>query len=649
MKSERQGDGVGIQDMTTDQATPEMRENGAQFRELMSHLEQVFWIKNSADDEVRYISPAYATVYGRSCQSLYDNFQTFVDSIHPEDRERMVAVMAGQRETGGYTEEYRIVRPDGETRWISARSYPVRDEEGKVLRFAGIAEDITERKSLELDRARLAAIVEYSEDAIIGMSVDCFIVSWNRGAERQYGYTAEEIIGCSLSVLFPLDHYQEYLRTLRSVRQGKPVASCDTVRRRKDGTLINTSVNIFPIAIRDRVIVGASKIGRDVSAIKELEARFIEAQKMDVMGKLAAGIAHDFNNLLSVVLSCCHLMMAKPTAGTSMRQHVETIRQAAKRAAGLTHQLLLFSRRDSPTAVVLDVGEVVNGLDPMLRQLVDEEIDLVIVNGPRVGRVKADSGYLGQMLLNLVVYARDAMPGGGKLSVTTRNVVLDQDYARSHAGVTPGNYVELTVGDTGSGIAAEARSHLFEPFFTTKPRGKGTGLGLATCDTIVKQCGGHISVYSEVGKGTTFKVYLPAVDEPLQASVHSPDTQEPMPVGTETLLVVERERAVRDLACSVLTSLGYGVLRATNAQEALRVARDNGGDAVRLVIADVRLPLGTAEWLDAVCPDLKCLFTFGPTDEAILPQGMAAATTAYLPKPYTVALLAHKVRALLDQ
>jgi len=652
MKSNDQDEGAVIHGMMAGQAEPERRETEAQFRELMAHLQQVFWIKNAADDAVLYISPAYETICGSTCQSLYDNFQSFLEAVHPEDRERVGDAMARQRETGGYEEEYRIVRPDGAIRWIWARSYPVHDGQGKVTRFAGIAEDVTERKSLEQDRARLAAIVEYSEDAIVSMSVDCIIIGWNRGAERQYGYTAEEIIGCSLSVLFPPDHYHEYLEILKNVRKGQPVASCDTVRRRKDGTLIHASVNIFPIEVRNRELVGASNISRDVTAIKKLEAQCIEAQKMEVVGQLAAGMAHDFNNLLSVILGCSDLMMDALPAGTPMRTDVETIRQAAERAAGLTRQLLVFSRRERATPVVLDLNGVVGSLETMLRQLIDENIDLTMVRGEHVGRVRVDAGHLGQVLLNLVVNARDAMPNGGRLIVTTSNATLDEDYARAHAGVTPGNYVLLTVSDTGTGITDEVRAHLFEPFFTTKPRGKGTGLGLATCDTIVKQCGGHIGVCSELGRGTTFEVYFPAVREPLDASMQPPKTGGPMPRGTETVLIVEDERAVRNLACGVLESLGYTVLRAVNGEEALRVAREYNGRPVRVVITDVGLPQMCgdvmAEWLKLAGPDLKLIFTSGYTEDGIANRGVPAAGIAFLPKPYTPAQLAYTVRMMLD-
>ena len=617
------------------------REGEAQFRELMAHLQQVFWIKNAEDDAVLYISPAYEAIGGRTCQSLYDDFRTFLDAVHPEDRERVAGAIAGQRETGGYEEEYRLVRPDGALRWIWARSYPVRDEQGRVIRFAGIAEDITERKALELDRARLAAIVEYSDDAIVSMSVDCIIIGWNRGAERQYGYTAEEVIGCPLSILFPPERFAEYQGILKHVRQGEPVASCDTVRRRKDGTLLNASVNIFPIEVRNRELAGASKISRDVTAIKRLEAQFVAAQKMEVVGQLAAGMAHDFNNLLSVILGCSDVMMVDLAAGAPMRRDLETIRQAAERAAGLTRQLLVFSRKEHANPAVLDVNDLVGGLEKMLRQLVDENIELTVVRGSRVGRVRADAGHLGQLLFNLVINARDAMPDGGGLSVTTGDAVLDDDYARAHPEVAAGDHVVLTVRDTGTGMTEEVKARLFEPFFTTKEQGRGTGLGLATCDTIVKQCGGHIVVRSEVGGGSTFDVYLPAAAEPLAAAPRPAADGATMPRGTETLLVIDGERAVRELARAVLESLGYVVLHAVNDREGLRLAAESPGRPIHLVVTDVGLPqLHGAQ--------AKFVFTAEYAYEVATLAGVPPAGRALLRKPFTAAQLAGTVRALLD-
>ena len=300
---------------------------------------------------------------------------------------------------------------------------------------------------------------------------------------------------------------------------------------------------------------------------------------------------------------------------------------------------------------MLDLNDVVKDLDKMLQRFIDENIELTIVPGKEIGRVKADSGYVGQVLMNLVVNARDAMPNGGKLTIATNNVTLDENYARTHTGAIPGDYVMLSVSDTGTGMTDEVKARLFEAFFTTKPKGKGTGLGLATCQTIVQQSGGHIGVYSEVGKGTTFKVYFPRVDLPLDVAARAIQTG-PVPRGTETLLVVEDEPDVRHLACDVLKAQGYEVLRASNGQHALHVAREHKGSPIRLVITDVIMPLMggkmMAEWLKSTYPDLKILFTSGYTDDAITHHGVLEPEVEFLPKPYTPATLARKVREMLD-
>jgi CheY-like chemotaxis protein len=276
---------------------------------------------------------------------------------------------------------------------------------------------------------------------------------------------------------------------------------------------------------------------------------------------------------------------------------------------------------------------------------------MTIVPGEQAGRIKADSGYVGQVLMNLIVNARDAMPNGGKLTIATNPVTLDEDYARTHTGATAGNYVMLSVSDTGTGMTDEVKARLFEAFFTTKPKGKGTGLGLATCQTIIQQCGGHIAISSEIGKGTTFKVYFPRVEQPLDA-VARPIQTGPLPRGTETVLLVEDEPSVRHLACNILELQGYRVLRANNGQDGLRVARECQGPPISLVITDVIMPLMSgkvmAEWLKSTYPHLKILFTSGYTDDAITHHGVLEAGVAFLPKPYTPATLTRKVRALLD-
>jgi two-component system, cell cycle sensor histidine kinase and response regulator CckA len=385
---------------------------------------------------------------------------------------------------------------------------------------------------------------------------------------------------------------------------------------------------------------------------KRAEAQFVEAQKMEVIGQLAGGVAHDFNNILAVIIGYGDLMITELDPDGLPFKCTGEIRQAADRAVALTRQLLVFSRKQPVQTAVLDLDAVVKDLDKMLHRLIDENVELTIVPGKQIGRIKADSGQVGQVVMNLVVNARDAMPNGGKLTIETGNVTLDENFARTHAGVVAGDYVMLAVTDTGTGMSDEVKAHLFEAFFTTKPKGKGTGLGLATCQTIVKQCEGCIEVQSELDKGTTFKIYFPRVERPLEARVQSSKAK-PLARGTETLLVVEDEPSLRHLACNILESQGYNVLSANNGKEGLRVAREYKDGPIHLVITDVIMPQMSgkvmAEWLKEIYPDLKILFTSGYTDDALGQHGVLEPGIVFLPKPYTPAALAHKVRELLDE
>ena len=382
-----------------------------------------------------------------------------------------------------------------------------------------------------------------------------------------------------------------------------------------------------------------------------LEAQVIQAQKMEVVGHLASGVAHDFNNILAIIMGYGDLISMQLGPKSPLQEYAEEIKHACQRAAGLTRQLLVFSRKQTVQPVVLDFNEVVKGLDALLRRLVGENIEMRIVPGKHTGRVKADPGYVGQVVMNLVVNARDAMPNGGKITIGTSNVILDEHYARAHPGANPGECVMLSVSDTGTGITEEVKARLFEAFFTTKPSGKGTGLGLATCQTIVQQSGGHIGVYSEIGHGATFKIYFPRVDLPLTSETQFIKSG-PLPRGTETLLVVEDEPSVRQLACGILKTQGYEVLSAANGEEALRVARGHKESAIRLVVTDVIMPLMggkiMSEWLKTFDPKIKILFTSGYTDDAIEHHGVLENGVDFLSKPYTPATLVRRVRELLD-
>ncbi|HEV3271650.1 MAG TPA: response regulator [Candidatus Methylacidiphilales bacterium] len=384
---------------------------------------------------------------------------------------------------------------------------------------------------------------------------------------------------------------------------------------------------------------------------QRLEALFIEAQKMDVLGQLAGGVAHDFNNILAVIMGYGDMISSDLVPDSPLQKYTKEIKLATERAAGLTRQLLVFSRKQTVQPVVLDLNDVVNDMEQMLRRLIDEYIEMSIVPGEHIGSIKADSGYVGQVLMNLVVNARDAMPNGGKLTIGINNITLDESYTDTHTGVLPGNYVMLSVSDTGVGMTDEVKAHLFEAFFTTKLSGKGTGLGLATCQTIVQQSGGHIGFYSEAGLGTTFKVYFPRIEQ-LLAVVPKSVQPGPLPRGTETVLVVEDDQSVRHLARGILEAQGYEVLTAPNGQEALRVVNQSQGQPISLVITDVIMPLMSgnvmAEWLKTTYPEIKILFTSGYTDEAIARHRVLEVGVEFLPKPYSRSTLVHKVREMLD-
>ncbi len=393
-----------------------------------------------------------------------------------------------------------------------------------------------------------------------------------------------------------------------------------------------------------------SRVEERTRELSQAQDQLRQAQKMEAVGRLAGGVAHDFNNLLTAITGYSDLLMSDLAEGDPMRGDLEQVKHAADRAASLTRQLLAFSRRQVLQPRVLDLNAVVGSVDKMLRRLIGEDIDLLTVPAPALGWVKADPGQLEQILMNLAVNARDAMPQGGKLTIETANVELDGAYVRQHAAVQPGPYVMLAVSDTGCGMDAETRSHLFEPFFTTKEVGKGTGLGLATVYGIVTQSGGTVSVYSEPGRGTTFKLYLPRVEDaagrPVPAGLPAPPVK-----GSETILVVEDEKAVRSLACEVLKRNGYTVLEARHGDEALAVSDRHEG-RIALMLTDMVMPgkrgPDVARQLAAVRPDMKVLYMSGYADSGIVHQGVLDAGTAFLAKPFTPTALARKVREVLD-
>jgi PAS domain S-box-containing protein len=477
------------------------------------------------------------------------------------------------------------------------------------------------------------------------------LLAVNDAAVKHYGYSREEFALLKMSDL----ELEERPSDIGALGQGVEPENMALRHRKKDGTAIWVELTTHDLELEGRrtrlfVVHDVTKRKNAEAQLRKTEEQLRQAQKMEAIGSLAGGVAHDFNNLLSVILGYTGIALDELTPGEPIRNDIEEVQLAGQRAATLTRQLLAFSRKQILQLVVLDLNEVVTNMERMFGRLIREDVQISIMNARTLGKVHADAGQLEQILMNLVVNSRDAMPQGGKLTIETSNVELSAAYAAEHVGVKAGSYVMLAVTDTGSGMTPEVQARIFEPFFTTKAQGHGTGLGLATVFGIVKQLGGHIWLYSEVGAGTTFKVYLPRNDEEREALDVS--AGEPAVLtGTETILLVEDDKQVRDLARTILRKAGYNVLDAQSGGDALLVCEQYAAK-IQLLITDVVMPRMSgkqlAERLAPLRPDMKVLYMSGYTDNSIVHHGILDSGISFLEKPITPPLLQRKVRKILD-
>jgi PAS domain S-box-containing protein len=542
--------------------------------------------------------------------------------------------------------------PGGEPHWFHTIQVPLVRPHGEV-QVLGIATDVTDRRRAEEElaasAARYRAIVESSFDGLIVIDAAGRVVEFNRAAERTFGYRREDAVGRRLADLIVPEHLraahtaglERYVATRVGTVIGRPI---EMPAVRADGTQLRVEVSVTPVAGTEPPIFAG--VVRDVTQRVELEARLRQSQKLQALGQLAGGVAHDFNNVLTVITTNCEVLRGDPPAPTG-RELVAEIREAAERATLLTRQLLLFGRRAVLQPAVLDLNEVLAGTSKMLRRLIGENVALSIRPGRGLRMIEIDLGQIEQVVINLALNARDAMPTAGELSIETHNVVLDEELCRGKA-CRPGPFVQLSVTDTGTGMSPEVLARIFEPFFTTKGAG-GTGLGLATVCTIVEDNGGTIAVSSAVGRGSTFNVFLPAV----AASAAAQPIAEPSPPRGrgETVLLVEDEGPVRDATRRALEHYGYRVLAASEADEALRLSLEHRGD-IDLLVTDVVMPAlggrGLAERLRALRPTLRVLYISGYNEEYVARHGVVPASDAYLQKPFTRHLLARRVRDVLD-
>ena len=510
---------------------PEGSPDGAEaILQLAAHIDEVLWILDPRQGRMLYASPASELVWGVGPDALYAEPRAWLEKVHPEDRAKAAEGLRGKEYRD---DEYRVLRGDGTVRWIRARSFPVRDAQGKTVRIAGVAEDVTGPRQM-------------------------------------------------------------------------------------------------------------------MEALKLREAELLQAQKMEAIGRLAGGVAHDFNNMLTVIMGYSQHLLEQLAEGAAARPELEQIARAAQKAGALTHQLLAFSRRQVLQPVLLDLNAVVADMQKMLRRLIGDDIEVCVTPGPQLGFVVADAVQMSQVIMNLAVNARDAMPGGGRLSIATANERVERPERHRHGIVPPGDYVALTIADSGMGMDEKVQAHLFEPFFTTKESGKGTGLGLATLYGIVTQSGGHVICESRPGHGTTFRVLMPRA-RPSDAPAQRVEGPAPASLrGTETILLVEDEEAVRQVTRLSLSEAGYSVLEAAGSAEAMWIAGRHHGP-IHLMLTDIVMlqmnGFELSERLTAVNPQMKVMFMSGYTENAVPEKHRSVP---FLSKPFTPQLLLSRLRSALD-
>jgi PAS domain S-box-containing protein len=634
-----------------------LRKSEAELNEAQRVAHIGSWDWDSTTDRIWW-SDEYYRIYNLDPKLPTPSYLEHLKLYTPESSARLNAAVEKAMQTGEtYELDLELARPTATTRWICARGEAKRDANGRITGLRGTAQDITERKRTEMKLRQnelfIKNVLETVDEGFIIVDPDYNIMSANRAYLERLKMPLEEVVGKHCYSLThhidrPCYEVGERCAVQETFKTGKPSYALHT-HYDTAGDTVYVEIKSYPVVDASGMIISAIETITDITAKKRLEEQLRHAQKMEAIGTLAGGIAHDFNNILSAIIGYGSLVQMKVNPDDPLRINVDHILDAANRAAQLTQGLLTFSRKQVITVQPIRLNDVIVRVEKLLTRIIGEDVNLAVKLPESELNVMADSSQIEQVLMNLATNARDAMPQGGLLQVDVEVAEIDGEYIRVHGYGKAGHYALISVTDTGSGMDQQTLEKIFEPFFTTKDVGKGTGLGLAIVYGIIKQHNGYINVYSEPGKGSTFKIYLPLIRDEVE-NIPLPEPEH-MLGGTETLLIAEDDDTLRDLICTILREFGYKIIEARDGEEAVRKFKQSR-DAVRLVILDVIMPgMNGKDAYDAIAkiqPRVKIIFQSGYPVDLMHRKGLPESADHFLSKPISPRLLLKKVRQALD-